>query len=77
LVPWPENALRHTAISARIALNPADAALAYNIDAGAAPAVTSIDAVALEAGNSPTIIKKHYNNLSKPKDAKDWYCVRP
>jgi len=77
LVPWPENALRHTAISARIALNPADAALAYNIDAGAAPAVTSIDAVALEAGNSPTIIKKHYNNLSKPKDAKDWYSVRP
>lgn len=77
LVPWPENALRHTAISARIALDPADAAVAYGIDAGAAPAVTSIDAVALEAGNSPAIIKRHYNNLFKPKDAKGWYSIKP
>jgi hypothetical protein len=33
--------------------------------------------VALEAGNSPGIIFKHYRELVPEKEAKAWFDIRP
>jgi len=33
--------------------------------------------VALEAGNSPTILFQHYRELATKKQASDWFAVRP
>ena len=77
LVPWPENALRHSAISARLALSAADAAAAFGIATEAALSVTDIAAVAYQAGNSPQIIREHYLRLLKPEAARKWFAIRP
>jgi len=77
LVPWPDNALRHTAISARMALAPEDTAKAFDIPAAASPAITGIEAVAFQAGNSPQVIKTHYLRLMKPDEARKWFAVAP
>ncbi|CAN5237555.1 hypothetical protein BH20VER2_BH20VER2_12450 [soil metagenome] len=33
--------------------------------------------VALEAGNSPSMIFKHYRELATPDDAKSWFAIQP
>jgi hypothetical protein len=33
--------------------------------------------VALEAGNSPNVVFKHYRELVKPSAAKAWFAVSP
>ncbi len=33
--------------------------------------------VALEAGNSPQMIFKHYRELVRPADAKTWFALAP
>ncbi len=39
--------------------------------------VQSAPQVALEAGNSPTMIFQHYRELVKPDAAKDWFAIKP
>lgn len=39
--------------------------------------VKSADQVALEAGNSPTIIFKHYRELVTEGQAREWFGVMP
>jgi hypothetical protein len=39
--------------------------------------VQSADQVALEAGNSPSIIFKHYRELTTPEVAKKWFGIMP
>jgi hypothetical protein len=39
--------------------------------------VKSADQVALEAGNSPAIIFKHYRELATENDAKEWFAIMP
>jgi hypothetical protein len=39
--------------------------------------VQSADQVALEAGNSPSIIFKHYRELTTPKVAEKWFGIMP
>jgi hypothetical protein len=39
--------------------------------------VKSADQVALEAGNSPSIIFKHYRELTTPEVAKKWFGIMP
>jgi integrase len=39
--------------------------------------VQSADKVALEAGNSPQMIFKHYRELVRPEDAKIWFSLKP
>ena len=56
---WPNNVLRHSYISYRIAL------------------VKSADQAALEAGNSPAIIFKHYRELATEEQATAWFNIRP
>jgi integrase len=41
------------------------------------PIVKSADAVALEAGNSPAIIFKHYRELATEEQAKEWFAITP
>jgi integrase len=58
-IGWPNNVLRHSFISYRIA------------------DVKSADQVALEAGNSPSIIFKHYRELTTPEVAEKWFGIMP
>ncbi len=39
--------------------------------------VQSADQVALEAGNSPSIIFKHYRELTTPEVAEKWFSILP
>ena len=41
------------------------------------PIVKSADAVALEAGNSPAIIFKHYRELATEDQAREWFGIHP
>ena len=56
---WPNNVLRHSFISYRIAV------------------VKSAEQVALEAGNSPSTIFKHYRELATEEQANEWFGVFP
>jgi integrase len=58
-VRWPQNVLRHSFISYRLAL------------------VKNVQQVALEAGNSPAIIFKHYRELTTEDQAREWFGVFP
>lgn len=59
LKPWPDNALRHSAISYRLAKT-SDLAL-----------------VATQAGNSPSMVKKHYDAVVEKDAAEAWFSIRP
>lgn len=56
---WPDNALRHSAISYRLAKT-SDLAL-----------------VATQAGNSPSMVKKHYDAVVEKDAAEAWFSIRP
>jgi len=56
---WPQNVLRHSFISYRLAL------------------VKNVQQVALEAGNSPAIIFKHYRELTTEAQAREWFAILP
>lgn len=56
---WPQNGLRHSFASYRLA-DVQDAAK-----------------VALEMGNSPRMLFKHYRELVTPADAKKWWAIKP
>ncbi len=58
-IGWPQNVLRHSFITYRIAI------------------VQSADQVALEAGNSATVIFKHYRELTTPDVAEKWFSILP
>ncbi|MFZ4483346.1 MAG: site-specific integrase [Chthoniobacterales bacterium] len=77
LRPWPENALRHSAISYRLALRPEAAADAFKVAPTATDAVIGIGAVAYASGNSPKMIREHYDALCKPSAAAAWFSVSP
>ncbi len=79
LVPWPENCLRHSAISNRLALakSPEAAARAFSVEIDQAAAFVSMEVVAEDAGNSRDTIKKHYDALAKPESARKWFAILP
>jgi len=58
-VKWRQNALRHTCISARVAIT------------------KDVPRVALESGNSVSIIKDYYFKLMLPSEAEAWFAVTP
>jgi hypothetical protein len=39
--------------------------------------VKNANEVALEAGNSPTVIFKHYRELATEEQADAWFAIRP
>jgi len=59
LQPWPQNCLRHTAISYALAASGDESK------------------VASWAGNSPAMIKKHYDAQALPSSAKAFYLIVP
>ncbi len=59
LQPWPANALRHSAISYRLAMT------------------RDLPRVATEAGNSPSIVQRHYAEIVKPDEAKKFFAIIP
>ena len=77
LRPWPDNALRHSAISYRMALAPDAAADAFNVAKEAAGTITAIEAVAYASGNSSGIIMTNYDAIVKPSAAAAWFAVQP
>ena len=58
-IDWPNNGLRHSYASYRLA-QCQDAAK-----------------VALEMGNTPTMIFRHYRELVMPQDAATWWSISP
>jgi len=56
---WPNNVLRHSFISYRVAQ------------------IQDVNQVALEAGNSPNIIFKHYRELVTEEAAGEWFSIGP
>ncbi len=58
-VEWLQDGLRHTWISARVAIT------------------SNAAQVALDAGNSPEIIFKHYRALKTKAEAEAWFDIRP
>ena len=56
---WPNNVLRHSYISYRLAT------------------IQDANQVALEAGNSPAIIFKHYRELATEDEAENWFSIVP
>ncbi len=56
---WPQNVLRHSFISYRVATT------------------HNANQVALEAGNSPAIIFKHYRELVTEEAAEEWFSITP
>jgi len=79
LVSWPENSLRHTAISARLALRhaPDAAAKVFGVKPEEGSSFVNLEAVADDAGNSPGVIKEHYDALIKAEPAKLWFSILP
>ena len=56
---WPQNVLRHSFISYRLAK------------------LQDVNQVALEAGNSPAIVFKHYRELVTEEAAEEWFSIMP
>jgi len=75
--PWPENALRHSAITYRMALSAEAASVAFNVAKEAATTITGIESVAYASGNSPKVIRANYDALGKPSAAAAWFSVQP
>ena len=61
LRPWPANALRHSAITYKVASDKKK----------------DLSRIAYESGNSPGIIQRHYNGLAKPENAKTFFSIMP
>ena len=56
---WPDNCMRHSFVSYRLATS------------GNAPQT------ALESGHDQTVLFKHYRELVRPKDAEQFFSIRP
>ena len=39
--------------------------------------IQNVNQVALECGNSPAVIFKHYRELVRPAEAKKWFRIQP
>lgn len=59
LRPWPDNALRHSAISYKLAMT------------------GNLPQIAYESGNSPDVIRRHYNGLATAKQAATFFALAP
>jgi len=39
--------------------------------------IQNVNQVALECGNSPAVLFKHYRELVRPAEAKKWFAIEP
>ena len=49
----------------------------FRTDTFLTPFIKNVAEVALEAGNSPQMIFKHYRELVRPETAKAWFAIKP
>ncbi len=61
---WPAFAWKHNALRHSF--------ISYRM-----AAIQNVAQVALEAGNSPQMIFKHYRELVRPAEAKAWFAIEP
>ena len=69
---------RHlTALASRLAIKWPRNVMRHSFISYRLPLVKSAEQVALEAGNSPAIIFKHYRELATEDDALEWFSIMP
>lgn len=66
-----------TACAKAAGVAPKDNALRHSYVSYRLAEVQSAAQVALEAGNSPGVVFRHYRELVQPSDAQRWFAVRP
>jgi integrase len=78
---WPHSkayffeAMRNTAEDARIAWK--QNALRHSFVSYRLAEIQDVNRVALEAGNSPRMIFRHYRELATPEQARTWFSIAP
>src|SRR5439155_26357105 len=78
---WPHSkayffeALRNAASDAKITWK--QNALRHSFISYRLAETQNINSVALEAGNSPQMIFRHYRELATPQQAKTWFAIAP
>jgi len=66
-----------SALAAKLAIEWPRTFLRHSYISNRLPIVKSADAVALEAGNSPAIIFKHYWELATGDQPREWFGIHP
>jgi hypothetical protein len=72
---WFFEALRNTAAAAGITWK--QNALRHSFISYRLAEIQDVNRVALEAGNSPQMIFRHYRELATPNQAKTWFAIVP
>ena len=72
---WFFEALRNTTDTARIKWK--QNALRHSFISYRLAEIQDVNRVALEAGNSPQMIFRHYRELATPQQAKTWFAIVP
>jgi hypothetical protein len=72
---WYFEALRNTAAAAGITWK--QNALRHSFISYRLAELQDVNRVALEAGNSPQMIFRHYRELATPQQAKTWFAITP
>ena len=73
--PWFFEALRNAAASACITWK--QNALRHSFISYRLAELQDVNRVALEAGNSPQMIFRHYRELATPEQSKTWFAIAP
>jgi len=77
VVPNPEIYKKITPLARKLGFEWANNGLRHSFISYRIAIVKSADAVALEAGNSPAIIFKHYRELATEQQAQEWFSIFP
>src|SRR6266436_1737005 len=72
---WFFEAMRNAASDAKIKWK--QNALRHSFISYRLAEIQDVNRVALEAGNSPQMIFRHYRELATPEQARTWFCVLP
>jgi integrase len=72
---WFFEAMRDTASGAKIKWTPN--ALRHSFISYRLAEIQDVNRVALEAGNSPQMIFRHYRELATPEQARTWFSIAP
>jgi hypothetical protein len=72
---WYFEGLRNAALGAKIKRK--QNALRHSFISYRLAEIQDVNRVALEAGNSPQMIFRHYRELATPEQAKTWFAIAP
>jgi len=77
LCPYVNAAKRLSKVAAAAGVSIPRNALRHSFISAAVTQSNDLNAVAIEAGNSPAIIRQHYWRKMRPDDANKWFAVEP